>query len=213
MQDPCIWAGVRSILSSSESSLLFPESSVLHDAGPAAVCDSTWQAQCTLTLAAEPQERMGDPASCRHHSEGNDLTRHAGANLACLTTYSVTRPDTRAPDGYTRPTDQSIGTTILLQGRVKRPLPGAAAVEPSSKQPRPVATSPVVGGDGGGGDDGGGGGGDGQRALPVAAPEAAVEAPEPASLHALLEACEMSELWHDSSVLDALVTGHAERRM
>ena len=49
-----------------------------------------------------------------------------------------------------------------------------------------------------------------QRVLPVAAPEAAVEAPEPVSLHALLEACEMSELW-PTVVLDALVTGHAER--
>ena len=144
--DTCIWAAVLSIPNSSASSLPFPEANVLRDAGSAAVCDRLWAAQCPpRRLAAEPQGRMGDPASFRHHSEGNGLTKHAGANLVCLTTYSVTRPDPRAPEGYTRPTDQSVGTTLLLQG-----------------------------GDGGGGDDGGGGG-DGQRALPVATPEAAVE--------------------------------------
>ena len=77
---------------------------------------------------AEPQRRKGDPATCRHHSDGNDYTKNASACCIHLTTYSVSRPDPHAPPQFKRPTNQSMGTTMLLQGGVNRPLPTLVAL-------------------------------------------------------------------------------------
>jgi len=142
--DKPVWAGVLAIHHAQEEHCVQPNpaQSVLRDGGPTAITNpGLWCAQSTQPQP-EREGQMVDPASCTRHSSGNDLTKHAGANRVCLTTYSVSRPDPGAPAGFDRPTNQSMGTTILLQGRVMRPLPSvvgagscSAAVKPSSELP------------------------------------------------------------------------------
>jgi len=104
----------------------FPREMVLRDAGAGAVDEEAWRAHAARPVVAEPRrqrgDERGDPASHPKHYEGNEYTRCAPRNSVHLTCYSNSRPDPRRPAGFTRPTNQSMGVTLLFQGRAGKPL-------------------------------------------------------------------------------------------